>query len=205
MLNWWISLDLIQQIFALIAIPSTLILLVQTILLLIGLGDGGEADGGALDADGDIDDVDASSGDGLALFSIRGIVSMLAVMGWSGMALLETALPDVISIIIAVALGIGMLFLMAYIMKWVSKLQSSGNIDVGNAIGKVAQVYLAIPPSGEGAGKVNITIQDKYCEFNAITTVSSKIKTGAYVRVVAVDEIGTLVVEPIAMGDGSTR
>lgn len=205
MLNWWISLDLIQQIFSLIAIPSTLILLVQTILLLIGLGDGGEADGGALDTDGDIDDVDASSGDGLALFSIRGIVSMLAVMGWSGMALLETELPDVISIIIAVALGIGMLFLMAYIMKWVSKLQSSGNIDVGNAIGKVAQVYLAIPPCGEGAGKVNITIQDKYCEFNAITTVSSKIKTGAYVRVVAVDEIGTLVVEPIAMGDGSTR
>lgn len=204
MLNWWISLELVQQIFALIAIPSTLILLVQTILLLIGLGDSGEADGGALDADGDIGDADASSGDGLALFSIRGIVSMLAVMGWSGMALLDTALPDVISIVIAVALGIGMLFLMAYIMKWVSKLQSSGNIDVGNAIGKVAQVYLTIPPSGEGAGKVNITIQETYCEFNAITTVSSRIKTGAYVRVVAVDEIGTLVVEPI-VGDGSAQ
>ena len=205
MLNWWLSLDLIQQIFALIAIPSTLILLIQTVLLLIGLGDDGEADSGALDADGDIDGADASSGDGLALFSIRGIVSMLAVMGWSGMALLDTALSDVVSIIIAVALGVGMLFLMAYIMKWVSKLQSSGNIDVGNAIGKVAQVYLTIPPSGEGSGKINITIQDKYCEFNAITTVSNRIKTGAYVRVVAVDEIGMLVVEPIAMGDGSTR
>ena len=203
MLNWWLSLDLIQQIFALIAIPSTLILLIQTVLLLIGLGDGGEADSGALETDSDIDD--ASSGDGLALFSIRGIVSMLAVMGWSGMALLDTALPDVVSIIIAVVLGVGMLFLMAYIMKWVSKLQASGNIEVGNAIGKVAQVYLTIPPSGEGSGKVNLTIQDKYCEFNAITTVSSRIKTGAYVRVVAVDEIGMLVVEPIAMGDGSTR
>lgn len=199
MLNWWISLELIQQIFALIAIPSTLILLIQTVLLLIGMGGGGEADSGALDADGDIDDVDGASGDGLALFSIRGIVSMLAVMGWSGMALLETALPDIISILIAVALGIGMLFLMAYIMKWVSKLQVSGNIDVGNAVGKVAQVYLAIPPSGDGAGKVNITIQDKYCEFSAITTASQKIKTGAYVRVVAVDEVGTLVVEPIVV------
>ena len=199
MLNWWISLELIQQIFALIAIPSTLILLIQTVLLLIGMGGGGEADSGALEADGDIDDVDGASGDGLALFSIRGIVSMLAVMGWSGMALLETALPDIISILIAVALGIGMLFLMAYIMKWVSKLQVSGNIDVGNAVGKVAQVYLAIPPSGDGAGKVNITIQDKYCEFSAITTASQKIKTGAYVRVVAVDEVGTLVVEPIVV------
>ena len=197
MLDWWVSLTLVQQIFALIAIPSTLILLIQTVLLLIGIGGDGDADGGALDGDGDIDDVDADSGDGLALFSIRGIVSMLAVMGWSGMALLETPLPEAVSIIISVALGIGMLFLMAYIMKWVSKLQSSGNIDVGNAVGKVGQVYLTIPPSGSGSGKVNITIQDKYCEFNAITTVSSKIMTGAYVRVVAVDEIGTLVVEPI--------
>ena len=77
MLNWWMNLDLIQQIFSLIAIPSTLILLVQTILLLIGLGDGGEADGGALDADGDIDDVDASSGDGLALFSTPSIQGYL--------------------------------------------------------------------------------------------------------------------------------
>ena len=205
MLNWWMSLGLAQQIFALIAIPSTLILLVQTILLLIGIGVGGEADGGGLDADGDIDDVDASSGDGLALFSIRGIVSMLAVMGWSGMALLETPLPDFISIIIAVVLGIGMLFLMAYIMKWVSKLQSSGNIDVGNAIGKVAQVYLTIPPSGNGAGKVNVTVQDKYCEFNAITTIDSKIQTGTYVRVVSVDEFGTLVVEPIVKQNNSVQ
>ena len=133
----------------------------------------------------------------MALFSVRGIVSMLAVMGWSAMALLETALPQAVSIVISVVLGILMLFVMAYIMKAVSKLQSSGNIDVGNTIGKVAQVYIPIPENGNGAGKVHITVQEQYCEFNAITTASDKIKTGVYVRVVAVDEIGTLVVEPI--------
>lgn len=198
MITWWTSLDLAQQIFACIAVPSTLILLIQTILLLIGLG-GGDGDVDAeVDIDGDIDTDGIGGGDGLALFSVRGIVSMLAVMGWSAMALLETSLPDIVSIIISVVLGVLMLFLMAYIMKAVSKLQSSGNIDVGNAVGKVAQVYIPIPENGSGAGKVHITVQEQYCEFNAITTASEKLKTGAYVRVVAVSESGMLVVEPLA-------
>ena len=128
MINWWNSLTTTQQIFALIAIPSTVVIIIQTILLLIGLGDGGDAD---VDGDGVVDDVD---GDGLALFSIRGIMTMLAVMGWSGMALLETSLPEGVSIFIAILLGLVMLVLMDYIMKLISQLLSSGNIDVGNAI-----------------------------------------------------------------------
>ena len=46
---WWDALDLLGKVFALIAIPSTLILIVQTVLMFIGIG--GE-DG--LDADIDI-------------------------------------------------------------------------------------------------------------------------------------------------------
>lgn len=203
MITWWTSLDFTQQIFACIAIPSTLILLIQTILLLIGMG-GGDGDMDAdVDADGDIDADGIGDGDGLALFSVRGIVSMLAVMGWSAMALLETALPGIVSILISVGLGLLMMFLMAYVMKAVSKLQSSGNIDIGNAVGKVAQVYIPIPENGTGAGKVHITVQEQYCEFNAITTVSNKIKTGAYVRVVAVSELGMLVVEPLSVNTES--
>lgn len=200
MINWWNSLEITQQIFACIAVPSTLILLIQTVLLLIGIGgDGADADGTDMDAD---TDADGDGSDGLALFSIRGIMSMLAVMGWSGLALLETKLPDGVSILIAVVLGIMMMFIMAYLMKLISKLQSSGNIDIGNAVGKVAQVYIPIAPGGSGSGKVTITIQEKYCELSAITTAQQMLKTGSYVRVVAVDESGTLVVEPIG-GDAA--
>ena len=161
MINWWNSLELTQQIFACIAIPSTLILLIQTILLLIGIGNGSDADtDGDVSTDGDFDgDSDGDGGDdGLALFSVRGIMSMLAVMGWSAMALLETPLPGFVSILISVVLGVAMLFIMAYVMKLISKLQNSGNIDIGNAVGKMAQVYIPIPPKGTGSGKVHLTI-----------------------------------------------
>lgn len=214
MINWWNSLSLAQQIFALIAIPSTLVLLIQTIMILIGFGDNSDHDtdfghDGSFDGGHDFDHSgghdfghdgghDGSHDDGLALFSVRGIMTMLAVSGWGGMALLETALPESLSILIAIVFGIGMLFLTAYIMKLVSKLQSSGNIDIGNAVGKVAQVYIPIAPNGSGSGKVTLTIQETYSEFKAITTAPQTLKTGSYVRVVAVDDSGTLVVEPLS-------
>ena len=40
MIQWWNSLDTFARIYAFIAIPSTLVLIVQTILLMIGLNDG---------------------------------------------------------------------------------------------------------------------------------------------------------------------
>lgn len=196
MINWWNELDLIQQIFALIALPSTVLIVIQTVLLLIGIG-------GESDTDVDVDDVDGIDlpDDGLAIFSVRGILSMLCITGWVAVALLETSLPAGVSIGIAIACGIATLIGMAYLMRAVNRLQSSGNIDIGNCIGKIGEVYIPIPSSGNGSGKVNLTVQEKFSEFTAITTSGEPLKTGAFVRVVAVSESGVLVVEPIEKKD----
>ena len=189
-IEWWNNLLLGQQIYLLVAIPSSVILIIQTVMLLGGLGD---------DAEGDIDD---PMDDGLTLFSVRGIVSMLCITGWSGFALLETTLPLGVSILISVALGIATLVGMAFLMRALQRLQSSGNIVVSNTIGKVGQVYIPIPPNASAAGKVNITVQEKYSEFSAITMEDETLPTGTYVRVVAVDDAGTLVVERATVGKG---
>ena len=196
MINWWNELDLIQQIFALIALPSTVLIVIQTVLLLIGIG-------GESDTDVDVDDVDGIDlpDDGLAIFSVRGILSMLCITGWVAVALLETSLPAGVSIAIAIACGIATLIGMAYLMRAVNKLQSSGNIDVGNCIGKIGEVYIPVPAAGNGSGKVNLTVQEKFSEFTAITTSGDQLKTGTYVRVVAVSDAGVLVVEPIEKKD----
>ena len=79
MIQWWNSLDTFARVYAFIAIPSTLVLIVQTILLMIGLNDGDDGldltDNGLSDTPGD------GGSDGLALFSIRGIMALLAVGG----------------------------------------------------------------------------------------------------------------------------
>ena len=43
--EWWSSLGLAGQIFACVAIPSTLVLLVQTVMMFIGMGDDTDTDG----------------------------------------------------------------------------------------------------------------------------------------------------------------
>lgn len=195
MIEWWNSLILTQQIFALLGIAATVILVIQTVLMLFGLGDDGDADVG------DIDDLDgdfAEAGDGLAIFSIKGIVAMLAVLGWTGVIFIGMGMNHGIAILLAVICGVLTLIGMAYIMRGISRLQSSGNIDVGNAIGKVGQVYIPIKPNGSAQGKVNLTVQGTYTEFSAITMSDKTLPTGSYVRVVAVDEAGTLLVEPIS-------
>lgn len=191
MLAWWNNLLVGQQIFFLIALPSTVILILQTILLLLGIG---EEDG---DVDADLDG-DATGDDGLSIFSVRGILSMFCIMGWSGFALLESSLPPIVSVLISVTLGILTLFGIAYLMRGINRLQSSGNLQISNAIGKVGQVYIPIPGKAAAAGKINLTVQEQYREFSAITMQENDLKTGVYVRVVAVDDAGTLVVEPVA-------
>ena len=189
MINWWNNLDTVQQVFALIAIPSTLIMVIQTIMLVVGM---------AGDADVDVDDVPETLDDGLTLFSVRGIVTMLAVAGWCAVAFIESGLGQIPSILISIALGFLALVGTAYLMRAVYRLQTSGNIDIGNAVGKVAQVYIPVAANAEKTGKVTMTLQEKYCEFDAITTSTQTLKTGSYVRVVAVDGAGVLMVEPIA-------
>lgn len=193
MTAWLESLPTLQLIFAFIAIPATLVLLVQTVLLLIGMGDA--------DADFDPDGIDigeAAEGDGgLALFSVRGIVAMLCIAGWSGVVFVDIGLPDAVSILFAAACGIAALVGMAYLMKAVMKLQHSGNIQLGAAIGKVGEVYIPIPAKGEGRGKISINVQERLIEVDAISKGEAPLKTGDTVRVVSTDESGLVVVEKI--------
>ena len=197
--EFWNSLMIGQQVFFCIAVPATIALIAMIVAMIIGLG-GGDTD---FDGDGDLDGDPGIDGDvadaGLSLFTSRGIIAMLAVMGWSGFVLLdkEIALHPVVGVAIALALGLITLVLVAFAMRGISKLQSSGNLDLSNAIGKVAQVYLTIPESGRAAGKVNVTVQERLVEVSAITAHSEPIKTGSYVRIVSVSENGILMVEPL--------
>ena len=44
MAEWWSSLGITGQVFACVAIPSTLLLVIQTVMLFFGLGDDGAGD-----------------------------------------------------------------------------------------------------------------------------------------------------------------
>ena len=78
MAAWWDTLGGLAKFFYFIAIPATLLLVIQFVLSLIGVAGGGDMDAD-IDADGDIDadtDADADSGNAdFRLISFRTIIA----------------------------------------------------------------------------------------------------------------------------------
>ena len=212
MFVWWESLSIISQIFACVAIPTTIVLLIQTVLMLIGIGseaaDG--LDGPDLDVDaGDVGDVsdgvfgdgvldadpDPAGLDGLRVFTIRGIIAFLVVFGWTGLVMDTAGVPLWITVPVATVCGLAIMVLLALLMRAVMKLRSDGNLDNRNALGVSGKVYLSVPASRTGEGKVNVLLQGSYVEREAVTDETEAIPTGSEVVVTGLSGQTTLVVK----------
>ena len=196
---WWNSLSDIQQIFAYMAIPATVILALQTILLMFGAGNGHDGDGDCdCDAETDLDgDISTHHDDGgLRIFTVRAFVAFFTVFGWCGIALTENNVNIGISIFISAISGFLMMLLIAYIFKMAMKLQSEGNLDSKNAVGKSGTVYLSIPEKRSGRGKVMVTVQERLTEMEAVTDCDYKLKTGTEITVISVSNQGVVSVIP---------
>lgn len=190
MKEWWDSLSLLAQIFYTIAIPATVIMVIQSLMMFLGMGFDSDTDG----AGGIGDDVDGTS-DGLSLITVRGMVAFFAVGGWTGIVVLSYGAQSAVAIIISFIAGLIALFVVAWLFKLAMKLQDSGNLNTENAIGKNARVYIPIPSNKAGYGKVTLVVQDRYIELDAMTTESRDLKTGEIVKVIELIDNQTVLVE----------
>ncbi|MBO7161215.1 MAG: NfeD family protein [Clostridia bacterium] len=204
-IEWWNSLSLVAQIFYCIAVPSTLVLLIQTILMFIGMGEEADADGADTDVSEDVDvdgnedvgfdeDLDPNGLDGLRIFTVRGVIAFLVIFGWVGALLESMNVALWINIPVSSVCGFAMMVLLAFIFKAIMNLRSDGTIDIRNAVGTAGKVHLTIPPARMGEGKVHILLQGSYVERDAVTDEPDPIPTGSEVVVVRVSGETTLVV-----------
>lgn len=194
MSNWWSELGILKQIFYTVAVPATLILIIQSILAIIGLGDfDSDVTGGHDLNDGSFGDHDSLSGNTMdndqnfdgdfKFFTIRGIIAFFSIFGWTG-AVLANVVNPVIAILVAFLAGTLAMVGIGYLFYGMTRLQASGNIRYENCIGKTGEVYLTIPPNKQGKGKVTLTVQERLIEVNAITVTNQPIKSGEQIKVV---------------------
>ena len=228
MAQWLAEMTSLQRIFAYIALGGTMALLIQFALLLFGLGGETDADAPDLDADDfdafdgidvadfDADDFDPSDmhtdncppdcghvqdiPDGLRPFTLRGLIAFVTLFGWVGLLLLKIKLPWIIAALGGAGAGLFAMVLLALAFRAMYGLQSDGNIDPQNACGRIATVYLTIPPNRKSGGKVNITIQERFLEISAITDADRAIKTGEQVVVIGAED-DVLLVLPTTDGE----
>ncbi len=206
MMEWWESLSVAGRVFYCTAIPATLVLLIQTIMLFLGIGS--DADGGDMPddlPDGDVGDgvfgedsvsetPDFEGLSGLRIFTLRGIIAFFVVFGWLGVALDAADVALYITLPVAVGGGVLMMVVLALLMRAVMRLRSDGNLDNRNAVGTAGKVYLTIPPSRMGEGKVQVMLQGSYVERDAVTDDTEAIPTGSEIVVVGVSGQTSLVV-----------
>ncbi len=202
MLEWWSGIGFLGQILACIAIPSTIVLVVQTVMVLVSGFDGGTEVGSEIGTETDVDSVDFDDIDdivrfdqaGLQIFTIRGFITFFSIFGWAGIWLLTSGLPPSIALLIAFALGATAMVGTAYVMRFLMKLQAKGNQNIRDAVGASGTVYIQIPAGREGLGKVSAVVSGRYSEFDAVTDDEQTIPTGNAVTIIAVTEPNILVV-----------
>ena len=175
----------------LIAIASSLIFIVETILTFIG------AD---VEMDTDIDVADGGfEGDpSMNLYTFRNLVNFLLGMSWTAIILNDQIASKALLMLIAFAVGALLVAAVMYMFKWLSKMQQSGNINIfQSAAGCNGKVYLTIPAERKGTGKVQISINESIREYDALTDSETELKTGTAIKVVEVIDSSTLLVEEI--------
>lgn len=150
------------------------VLLLQMVLLVFG----GDAEGDYDHAEAGMDSDDGSVG----LLSVRTIASFLAFFGLTGWYGVEENWPAGIAAFAALAAGASMMFVVAWLMAQLYRLNSDGNLNLDNAVGKSATVYLKIPGERSGQGKITVSVQGRSMQFSALTS-GPEIPTGAEVRV----------------------
>jgi hypothetical protein len=86
---------------------------------------------------------------------------------------------------------------MAALFYYMSKLQHSGTLNISNAMNMTGEVYLTIPASKKGMGKVQIKIQGALRELEAMTDENEEIPTGRAIQVTGITQSDILIVRTI--------
>ncbi|MCI8670082.1 MAG: hypothetical protein HFI34_11290 [Lachnospiraceae bacterium] len=211
MAEWWETLLTIEKILYCIAVPSTIILVLQTLVLLFG-ADGHEginpSDTSGLDLDADCcgphhgmdfsgTDIDMGGHthgdwedmpvlqdfDTLRLFTVQGLVGFFTTFSWASIAGISQGVAHWTAMLIGFILGVILMYAVAVIIKYSRRLAEDGTFHLKNTLGQTATVYLPIPPERQGQGKVNITVHNRFLELSAVTNEHRTIKTGESVRI----------------------
>ncbi len=147
---------------------------------------------GHVTADGD----HADSTSGFKVISFRTVIAGLTFFGLGGLGAQTTNASLVMVLAVAVGSGAAAMYGVYWLFRTLYSLKSEGTLHINNAIGSQGTVYLKIPASDSGAGKVQLSLQSRTAEYLAMTA-GEELATGTKIVVVGVVTPTTVQVEPV--------
>lgn len=192
-----------EQIYFWCAAVAGSLFVVQTVLTLIGLGntdldidlDGGDLDVADIDLDGggDLDHSAVSDAHFLGMISLKAIIAGATVFGLTGMAA-GRQFDATQTVLIAMLTAGCTMYAVGWLIHKMHQLNSDGTVQINQCVGTIGSVYLKIPASQAGVGKVTVEIQGRTMEYSAVTE-GQLLQTGSKVRVCGILNSDTLVVQ----------
>lgn len=183
------NLDPLLRAFWYVAIPVSLIFIIQTVMTFLGVD---SSDGLEADFDGNFGEVEAP----FQLFSLRNLINFLLGFSWTGISFFTTISNPIVLVALSLFVGVLFVYLFFIAMKQIQKLAENNSFDIANALHKTAEVYLTIPENKKGKGKIMISVNGAFHELEAMTE-NQKIQSGSVVKVVKIENNNILIVETI--------
>ena len=150
-------------------------------------------DGVTADFDSDFSDTDAP----FQLFSLRNLINFLLGFSWSGIAFYNIIGSKTLLFILAFVIGIVFAGIFFVVIKQLMRLSEDDSFNVDETFGKTAEVYLTIPKSRSGNGKILISVKGSVRELEAMTDSPEPIPSHTTVKVVRIENKNVLIVEKI--------
>jgi hypothetical protein len=200
-----------ETLFLICAIVGGTVLVFQFVLSLMGMGGHGDFDlpDGSVDLGhhiptdsghhGHVHDAagaDHSSNWYFGIITFQTVVAAIAFFGVAGMAASSAQLDRPLALTIAVAAGAAAMLGVHSLMRWITKLRSDGTERIDGAVGLEGTVYLRIPGSNQGAGKIHMALQNRLVEYAAVTS-GDPLPGGAKIVVTRVIGSDTVEVMPV--------
>lgn len=137
------------------------------------------------------------------ILSIQSLSAFFMGYGWIGLGAYRfLGMEFTGAAFIAVAAGAGVAWLMITLLRSMLRLQNNTNVSITQASGLVGEVYVTVPPAGNGRGEVVLVINNARHTYFAIQEGQggdAPIVTHTRVRVVRADTTSNIViVEPAA-------
>ena len=177
----------LDLLFASAALIGGILFIAWFFLLMMGGIAGGILDGVGVD-------VDMGADLSFKAFTFQGIIAFILMFGLVGLALSRSDQGDMMALFAGTVAGGASMWSMGKMFQAFHSVQSSGNMNIENAVGQDGTVYMRIKP-GE-VGQIQVTSQGALRTLDAIASDASLyIKTGATITVEKI-VAGRMVVVP---------
>ena len=138
-----------------------------------------EGDG---DGDGHHDPGHEATHDTLDILSLRTLSAGITALGLTGGFLTSLHFSWLITLPAAGLIGFGVMVIVALVIRQMGRFESDGSLVMEGVIGETGTVYLPIPGSKAGLGKITTVLQSQLVELEA-QTEGAALATGVKVLI----------------------